>query len=243
MGSPNHSYILPQKRLLLHDTEKPVDRSTTNHKLAKQDPADSCTTTQQTATDSSNTKDQNTVDQADLLDYMYKHVQFDEIPFTSDPLYDHHQIYTHETSYIPYGIYENIEATVAFDIQLEKESDIVSVEDINTAYMHNVGRPITLGDRTCNESVRKEVYDDEQNEIIKMNIENTKRKTIQSQQQEEENEKVYNRDMSQEVPIIPVYTPIVDEHHGVMFANSSQSLHRKHYEHFYEKCDETIQEN
>ena len=63
------------------------------------------------------------MDQADLLDYMYKHVQFDEIPFTSDPLYDHRQIYTHETSYMPYGIYENIEATVAFDIQLEKESE------------------------------------------------------------------------------------------------------------------------
>ena len=108
--------------------------------------------------------------------------------------------------------------------------------------MHNVGRPIILGDRTCNDSVRKEVYDDEQNEIIKMNVENTECKKIQCSKQEEENEKVYNRDMSQEAPVIPVYTPIVDEHHGVMFANSSQSLHREHYEHFYENGDEMKQE-
>ena len=120
---------------------------------------------------------------------------------------------------------------------------VASVEDTNTAYMHNVGRPIILGDRTCNDPVRKEVYDDEQNEIIQMNVENTKRKEVQSIKQEEENEKVYNRDMSQEAPVIPVYTPIVDEHHGVMFANSSQSLHREHYEHFYEKNDDKIQEN
>ena len=30
----------------------------------------------------------------DLIEYMYQHVQFDEIPFDSDPLYDHRQIYS-----------------------------------------------------------------------------------------------------------------------------------------------------
>ena len=245
-GSPTHSYILPQVQILKHDQDQGnlVDRSITNNDLCKQDQLDPHSVSQQTATSiNSSTNDMEHIDQADLLDYMYKHVQFDEIPFTSDPLYDHHQIYTHETSYMPYGIYENIQATVAFDIQLEKESNTDSVEDLNTAYMHNVGRPITLGDRTCNDQVRKEVYDNEQNEIVRINIENTECKELNEIKQENDDEKACNREMSQEVPIIPVYTPIVDEHHGVMFANSSHSLHREHYEHIYEKRDENSQKD
>ena len=49
--------------------------------------------------------------------------------------------------------------------------------------------------------------------------------------------------MSQEAPILPVYTPIVDEHHGVMFANSSQALHRQHFEHIYNVYENTFEEN
>ena len=63
------------------------------------------------------------MDQADLLEYMYQHVQFDEIPFANDPLYDHRQIYTHENTYMPFGIYENIQATVAFEMEMENEND------------------------------------------------------------------------------------------------------------------------
>ena len=80
------------------------------------------------------------LDHADLLDYMYQYVQFDKIPFSHDPLYDHRQIYTHENSYMPFGIYENVQATVAFEMEMENETDITRIESSNTAYMHNVGR-------------------------------------------------------------------------------------------------------
>ena len=235
---------MPQTQLLKHDQAESVDKSITNNKSSANDPTDPSTEPQHIVSENTcKTEGECSVDQEDLLDYMYKHVQFDEIPHVHDPLYDHRQIYTHETSYMPYGIYENIEATVAFDIQMEKESDTVTVEDLNTAYMHNVGRPIVLGDHTCNDQIRKEVYNDEQNEILKMNVENTMRTEINENQQNEENDKVYNRDMSQEMPLIPVYTPIVDEHHGVMFANSSQPLRREQYEHIYEKCDGKVQDD
>ena len=78
---------------------------------------------------------------------------------------------------------------------------------------------------------RKKVYNNEQNEILRMNIENTKRNMEKKEKEENENENTYNRDMSQEAPFIPVYMPIVDEHHGVMFVNSSKSLKREHYQH------------
>ena len=181
------------------------------------------------------------VDQAELLDYMYQHVQFDEIPFVHDPLYDHHQIYSHDTSYIPFGLYENIQATVAFDIELGKEANTKYTEDISTAYMHNIGRPVIPGDSTCNNEIRKEVYNEEQNEILKMNVENTQRKETSENLYTEEINKLHNRDMSHEAPIMPVYTPIVDEHHGVMFANSSLSLQREQYEHIYSDHDQGIE--
>ena len=105
---------------------------------------------------------------------------------------------------------------------------ITNIESFKTAYMHNTGQTACPDDHTCNHAVRNEVYNDEQNEILKMNIENTMRKEKENQNKNDENDKMVNRDMSQEAPILPVYTPIVDEHHGVMFANSSQALHRHH---------------
>ena len=47
--------------------------------------------------------------------------------------------------------------------------------------------------------------------------------------------------MSHEAPIMPVYTPIVDEHHGVMFVNSSISLQREQYEHIYNDRDQSME--
>ena len=117
--------------------------------------------------------------------------------------------------------------------------DITNIESFNTAYMHNTGRTACPDDHTCNNAVRTEVYNDEQNEILKMNIENTMRNEKEKQNENDENDKMVNREMSQEAPILPVYTPIVDEHHGVMFANSSQALHRHHYEHIYDEYDDT----
>ena len=36
--------------------------------------------------------------------------------------------------------------------------------------------------------------------------------------------KIHNMDMSQETPMMLVYIPIIDEHHGVMFVNSSKHI-------------------
>ena len=63
------------------------------------------------------------------------------------------------------------------------------------------------------------------------------------QNEKDEEDKIINREMSQEAPILPVYTPIVDEHHGVMFANSSQALHRQHFEHKYDASEDDYEEN
>ena len=72
---------------------------------------------------------------------MYQHVQFDEIPFDSDPLYDHRQIYSHETAHLEYGLYENTEATAAFNLHMqnENENESSNIEDKNTQYMYNLG--------------------------------------------------------------------------------------------------------
>ena len=69
--------------------------------------------------------------------------------------------------HMPFGIYENIQATVAFEMEMENENDITNIESVNTAYMHNTGWTACPDDHTCNQAVRTEVYNDEQNEILK----------------------------------------------------------------------------
>ena len=75
----------------------------------------------------------------DLIEYMYQHVQFDKILFDSDPLYDHRQIYSHETAHIEYGLYENIEATAAVNLHMQKENEGSNIKDTNTEYIYNLG--------------------------------------------------------------------------------------------------------
>ena len=75
----------------------------------------------------------------DLVEYMYQHVQFDEIPFDNDPFYDHRQIYSHDMSHIEYGLYEYIEATAAFYIHMQEDNENTSMEDKDTAYIYNLG--------------------------------------------------------------------------------------------------------
>ena len=81
---------------------------------------------------------EHTLSDDDLIEYMYQHVQFDEIPF-DDPLYDHRQIYSHDMSHIEYGLYEDIEATAAFYVHMQKDNEKTSMEDDNTAYIYNLG--------------------------------------------------------------------------------------------------------
>ena len=238
---------MQRPQLLSHENDTPTTNIITNNKSDKVHQLDPEAAVWPPQHDENKAPSSNssttTLDQADLLDYMYQHVQFDEIPFTNDPLYDHRQIYTHENAYMPFGIYEDIQATIAFDMEMENENEITNIESVNTAYMHNTGRTACPDDHTCNQAVRTEVYNDEQNEILKINTENTMRKEKEELYENDENEKMVNREMSQETPILPVYTPIVDEHHGVMFANSSQALHRHHYEHIYDEYENESVEN
>ena len=90
-------------------------------------------------------KTQSELTHEELIEYMYQHIQFDEIPFESNPLYDHWQIYTHETAHIEYGLYENIEASAAFNYQIQKENKVEKIENKNTQYMYNLGQPMSTG--------------------------------------------------------------------------------------------------
>ena len=235
---------MPRPHIPLHEHDTQSDNTKTNHKSITADQQDPNTTEmlKQPNEHKSQSSSVHTLDHADLLDYMYQHVQFDEIPFSHDPLYDHRQIYTHENAFMPFGIDEDVQASVVFEIEIENEKEITHIESHNTAYMHNVGRTVYPNDHTCNPAVRTEVYNEEHAEILIMNIENTMRKEKKLQNENDENDKIINREMSQEAPILPVYTPIVDEHHGVMFANSSQALHRQHFEHKYDASEDDYEE-
>ena len=127
---------------MLHEHDKQSDKTKTNHKSDTADQLDPNATAwpKPPNTHKSHSRSVQTLDHADLLDYMYQHVQFDEIPFSHDHLYDHRQIYTHENAFMPFGIYEDVQATIAFEMEIENEKDIAHIESSNTAYMHNVSR-------------------------------------------------------------------------------------------------------
>ena len=50
-------------------------------------------------------KVQSVLKHEELIEYMYHNIRFEEMPFHTDPLYDHRQIYTHDTAHIEYGLY------------------------------------------------------------------------------------------------------------------------------------------
>ena len=64
-----------------------------------------------------------------------------------------------------------------------------------------------------------------------MNEENTNRIENERKQANENIMNIHNMDMSQEAPMIPVYMPIIEEYHGVMFMNSSKSLNEECFRH------------
>ena len=53
-----------------------------------------------------------------------------------------------------------------------------------------------------------------------MNQENTKRTEEAKNKLNENIMNIHHVDMSQEAPMMPVYMPIIEEHHGVIFVNS-----------------------
>ena len=64
-----------------------------------------------------------------------------------------------------------------------------------------------------------------------MNAENTRRTEEAKRKSDENNMNIHNTDMSQEAPMMLVYIPIIDEHHGVMFANSSKQVNNTCFSH------------
>ena len=140
-----------------HEHDKQTDTTKAHYKSNTADQLDpnAAEWPQPPNTHKSQSRSEPMLDHADLIDYMYQHVQFDEIPFYHDPLYDHRQIYTHENAFIPFGIYEDVQAIVAFEMEIENEKDITHIESSNTAYMHNVGRTACPDDHTCNPAVRQ----------------------------------------------------------------------------------------
>ena len=181
--------------------------------------------------------EQHVLSNDDLIEYMYQHVQFDEILFDSDPLYDHRQIYSYEIAHIEYGLYENIEATAAFNLHMQKEMDSLNIEDKNTQYMYNLSQPTSVGHNMSIQAIKSEIYNEEQNEIMEMNQENTRRTEEANNKSNENIMNIHNMDMSQEVAMMPVYIPIIEEHHGVMFANSSKDMNDTCFKHVLSDMD------
>ena len=70
-----------------------------------------------------------------------------------------------------------------------------------------------------------------------MNQENTKRTEEAKNKWNENIMNIHNMDMSQEVPMMLVYMPIIEEHHGVMFANSSKGINDTCFTHILSDMD------
>ena len=64
-----------------------------------------------------------------------------------------------------------------------------------------------------------------------MNEENTKRTEETKKKSDENIMNIHNMDISQEAPMMPVYIPIIEEHHGVMFVNNSKQVNDTCFNH------------
>ena len=122
-------------------------------------------------------------------------------------------------------------------MQNENENESSNIEDKNTQYMYNLGQTMSEGHNMSIQAIQNEIYNEEQNEILAMNQDNTK-KTEQAKNKMNENiMNIHNMDMSQEVPMMPVYMPIIEEHRDVMFANSLKGINDTNFTHILSKMD------
>ena len=194
--------------------------------------------------------EQSNMNDDDLYEYMFNHVAFDEIPYEKDPLYDHREIYTHDTSNIEYGLYENLLGTAQLLHSIDNDKNQLNIDEC-TQYMHDLGRPSTKREKTVYNAIRKEIIEQEDDEIIKMDALITQLSENMTEDEMTKISQVQNKDMSNNEIMLPVYTPSVHAHHGVMFANSSKSvstdtyrniledtIENEYYEHEYEKVIE-----
>ena len=72
---------------------------------------------------------------------------------------------------------------------------------------------------------------------MEMNQENTNRTENAKNKSNENIMNIHNMDMSQEAPMMLVYMPIIEEHHGVMFANSSKDINNTSLPHILSNMD------
>ena len=70
-----------------------------------------------------------------------------------------------------------------------------------------------------------------------MNQENTKRTEEAKNKMNENIMNIHNMDMSEEVPMILVYMPIIEEHHGAMLMNSSKGINDTKLTHILSEMD------
>ena len=125
-----------------------------------------------------------------------KHVNFDEIPFESDSLYNHQQIYTHEPIHIEYGLYANLEASAAFEMHIHQEPEQSQIEDTNTAYICITWE----GPLMKKKSHAKMPYGEKcimKNKMKYWKLEREYRKEKLKKESEENIQKTHNMDMSQ----------------------------------------------
>ena len=122
-------------------------------------------------------------------------------------------------------------------MQNENENESLNIEDKNTQYMYNLGQPMSEGHNMSIQAIQSEIYNKEQNEILAMNQDNTKRTEEAKNKMNENIMNIHNMDMSQEVPMMLVYMPIIEEHHGVMFTNSLKGINDTNFTHILSKMD------
>ena len=70
-----------------------------------------------------------------------------------------------------------------------------------------------------------------------MNQENIQRKEEEMRESNENIMNIHNMDISQEALMMPVYMPIIEEHHGVMFTNSLKGIKDTNFTHILSKMD------
>ena len=107
---------------MTHDSELLQTNGAGNQMKQTENTEIQCENTKKIENEPPKDKVQSALTHEELIEYMYQHIQFDEMPFDNDPLCDHRQIYTHETAHIEYGLYENIEASAAFSFQIQQGS-------------------------------------------------------------------------------------------------------------------------
>ena len=120
---------------------------------------------------------------------------------------------------------------------MQNENESSNINDKNTEYMYNLGRSTSEGHNMSVQSIRSEIYNKEQNEILEMNQENTKRTEEAKNKLNENIMNIHNMDVSQEAPMMPVYMPIIEEHHGVMFVNCSKGINNTCFTHVFSNMD------